>query len=59
VTLENETGRMEGLKARPFNITVGNVATYYPEGNLIVSSTTDSRSKTPFFKSIVVRVIKH
>lgn len=58
VTLWNETGRMERLKVRPFNITAGNVATYYPEGNLIVPTTTDPRSKTPSFKSVVVNVIK-
>ncbi|MFC2101674.1 FdhF/YdeP family oxidoreductase [Bacteroidota bacterium] len=58
VTLLNETGKMEGLKARPFNISRGNVATYYPEGNLIVPVTTDPRSKTPSFKSTVVSVIK-
>lgn len=59
VTLWNETGRMEELKARPFNIKTGNVATYYPEGNLIVPATTDPRSKTPSFKSCVVNIMKH
>ena len=58
VTLQNETGRMERLKARPFNITVGNVATYYPEGNMIVPVSTDPRSNTPSFKSVAVTVIR-
>lgn len=56
VTLENETGRMENVKVREYSIAKGNLMAYYPEANRLVSTTTDSRSKTPSFKSVTVRV---
>jgi molybdopterin-dependent oxidoreductase alpha subunit len=57
VTLENATGRMEKLKVKAYDIRAGNLATYYPEANILIPKTTDSRSKTPSFKAVAVKVI--
>lgn len=57
VTLRTATGQMEKVKVRSFNIRRGNLMTYYPEANVLISSTIDTRSKTPAFKSIPVDII--
>lgn len=58
VTLRNNTGAMKALKVKPFNIHPGNVATYYPEANVLTPNTVDARSRTPGFKSVVVVLVK-
>jgi len=56
VTLENNTGRMDKIKVREFNIKEGNILAYFPEANVLVPRTTDPRSKTPAYKSVCVKV---
>ena len=56
VTLSTATGKMENLKAKPFDIRPGNIMTYYPEANVLTPNTVDIRSKTPGFKSVQVKL---
>lgn len=56
VEVSSETGRMTVL-ARPFDIAPACALMYYPEANVLVPRAVDARSKTPSFKSVVVRVI--
>jgi molybdopterin-dependent oxidoreductase alpha subunit len=56
VTVENDTGRICGLKITAFAIKSGNILMYYPEANVLVPRRHDNQSKTPSFKSIQVRV---
>jgi molybdopterin-dependent oxidoreductase alpha subunit len=55
VRLENATGSMEVL-VRIAPLPPGNLAVYYPEGNVLVPRTIDPRSATPAFKSTTVRL---
>lgn len=55
VTVRTATGSMRVL-ARPFDITRGNAAMYYPEANVIVPRTSDPDSRTPAFKSVVATI---
>ncbi|MEN8215517.1 MAG: FdhF/YdeP family oxidoreductase [Pseudomonadota bacterium] len=57
VTLRNETGVMENIVVKAFDIKSGNIATYYPEANVLVPQTVDEQSKTPAFKSVNVTLI--
>jgi len=57
VTLQNKTGKMKNVLVKRFNIPKGNVATYYPESNVLISLDHDSQSKTPGFKSVYVQII--
>ena len=59
ITLKNATGEMSNLRVKPFAIRAGNVATYYPEANVLVPATVDPRSKTPAFKSVTVSIVKN
>lgn len=59
VGLTNTTGEMHNLKVKPFTIRPGNVATYYPEANVMVPTSVDPRSKTPGFKSVTVTLEKY
>ena len=48
---------MPNVLVRPFEeIKPGNVMMYYPEANVLVPRHTDPASKTPAFKSVLVRV---
>ncbi|HIF49499.1 MAG TPA: FdhF/YdeP family oxidoreductase, partial [Cytophagales bacterium] len=40
----------------PYAIPMGNVATYFPEANVLVPRSIDPISKTPSFKSLAVRI---
>lgn len=55
VWVESDLGRML-VVARAFDIAHGCGLMYYPEANLLISRTADSKSRTPAFKSTVVRV---
>ena len=59
VNIISETGRMDNVKVYSFDIPSGNIMAYYPEANILVSQTTDPRSKTPAFKSVPVRIELH
>ena len=57
VTVQSETGEMQNIIARPFDVAIGCAMMYYPEANVLIPRTYDPRSKTPAFKSVVVTVI--
>jgi molybdopterin-dependent oxidoreductase alpha subunit len=56
VSLRNETGKMLDLKVRAYDIPLGNLLTYFPESNVLIPKTTDQRSKTPSYKSVLVEL---
>ena len=56
VTIASERGKMEALKAIPFDVPRGSALAYYPEANVLVGTEIDPRSKTPAFKSVPVWV---
>lgn len=59
VDLVTSTGRMSGVKIKPFDIRRGNLMTYYPEANILIGNQVDPHSKTPGFKSVPVKVEMH
>ena len=58
VSLKSDTGVMRNVKVRSFTIKRGNVAGYYPETNVLISTMTDKRSLTPSFKNTLVKIDK-
>jgi len=56
VAVESAAGRMERILARPFDIKPGNALMYFPEANVLVPKEVDPQSKTPAFKSVVIRI---
>ena len=58
VTVKNEIGTMKDVYAKSFNIRRGNVATYFPESNVLIPADSDFQSKTPAFKSTMVTIVQ-
>jgi molybdopterin-dependent oxidoreductase alpha subunit len=58
VSLYNETGQMQDLVVRQYDIAQGNLLTYFPEANVLIPKATDPRSKTPSYKSVRVNLQK-
>ncbi len=56
VTVRSAAGVLRHVRARPYDITPGNAAMYFPEANVLVPTTTDPDSKTPAFKAVPVTV---
>jgi anaerobic selenocysteine-containing dehydrogenase len=56
VTVRSAAGEMRNILVRAFDIRVGNALMYYPEANVLVPSAVDPDSKTPAFKSVLVRL---
>jgi anaerobic selenocysteine-containing dehydrogenase len=57
VTIHGPAGSMTNIRATEFaEIKPGNAAMYYPECNVVVSRRIDPLSKTPAFKSVIVRL---
>ena len=56
VDVMNDTGIMSSVKVKSINIVPGNVATFFPESNILISTIVDERSKTPSFKSSFVTI---
>ncbi len=57
VTVRSRVGCMEHILARAYAaIRPGNALMYYPEANVLVPRTADPRSKTPAFKSVLVKL---
>ena len=56
VTVKSRTGTIHPILARPFNIKQGTVLMYYPEVNSLVSQEVDPLSRTPGFKSTLVKI---
>lgn len=57
VRVFNSTGEMRGILARSFDIAQGCAAMYAPESNVLIPRDVDRRSKTPAFKSVVVKIV--
>ncbi|MSQ95294.1 MAG: FdhF/YdeP family oxidoreductase [Gemmataceae bacterium] len=57
VTVTSAAGAMPNILVRAFDIKPGNAAMYFPEANVLVPAIVDSASKTPAFKSVLVRVV--
>jgi len=55
-TLRSENGVMEDLTIYAFDLPRGSMLAYYPEANILTGKAVDPRSKTPAFKSTLVRV---
>ena len=56
VNIQNDIGLMSEVIVKSINISPGNVATYFPESNVLISTIADERSKTPSFKSSFVTI---
>jgi anaerobic selenocysteine-containing dehydrogenase len=57
VTVHGPAGSMPGIRATAFpNIKPGNAAMYFPEANNLIGRRIDPLSRTPAFKSVVVRI---
>jgi molybdopterin-dependent oxidoreductase alpha subunit len=57
VDIHNETGIMKSVVVKSFDVTIGNVAAFFPEANVLIPAILDPRSKTPGFKSNAVKII--
>ena len=57
VTIKNDIGSMEGVFVKGFDLLPGNVATYFPESNVLIPAQSDRRSRTPGFKSTMVTIV--
>lgn len=56
VTVRSCAGVMHDIRVRPFEITSGNAAMYFPEANVLVPTAVDPQSKTPAFKAVPITV---
>ena len=56
VEVKSETGVMNNVLVRPFDIKKGAVLMYYPEVNSLISQSVDPLSRTPGFKSTIVNI---
>jgi len=56
VTIKNKVGSMKFVTVKCFSIPPGNLATYFPESNVLISKQSDLRSRTPSFKSTLVNI---
>jgi molybdopterin-dependent oxidoreductase alpha subunit len=58
ISVRSSTGTLKDKKAFCFDLKPGNVLAYYPEANVLCERKVDSRSFTPNFKSVPVRITK-
>lgn len=56
VTLQSFTGIMENVAVKEFDICPGNVMAYFPEANILVNKQVDEKSRTPGFKSTIIKI---
>lgn len=56
VDVFNETGTLGRLRVAHYDIKPGNIMCYFPEANVLVPQSVDSRSRTPAFKSVSVSI---
>lgn len=56
VGVKSNSGEMQHIIARPFDIREGNVLMYYPEANVLVPTDVDDLSRTPAFKCVPVSI---
>ena len=55
--IKNTHGVMKDVTVEAFDIAPGSVMAYFPEANILTTTSIDPRSKTPNFKSVPVEVI--
>lgn len=58
IDVQSAQGKMANVKVFAFDLPRGNAMAYYPEANVLISTTHDPRSKTPAFKSVPVKIVK-
>jgi molybdopterin-dependent oxidoreductase alpha subunit len=58
ITVRSEAGVMEGVSVATYDIAPGCAAMYYPEANILATTRVDSRSKTPAYKDVRIRIEK-
>jgi anaerobic selenocysteine-containing dehydrogenase len=58
VTVRSDTGEMPNILVRGHDIRAGNAMMYYPESNVLVPTRVDPKSRTPAYKSVLVRLEK-
>ncbi len=56
VSVRSETGTMDNILLRPFDVSRGSAVMYYPEANVLLPRTIDPASKTPAFKNTPISV---
>ena len=56
VTVTSETGELNNIIVREFDVRPGNAAMYYPEANAIVPRHADPSSRTPAFKTVPITI---
>lgn len=58
ISVSSSAGALNNRKAFSFDLTPGCVLAYYPEANVLCERKVDSRSFTPNFKSVSVKITK-
>ena len=58
ISVSSSTGTLNNRKAFSFDLKPGSVLAYYPEANVLCERKVDSRSFTPNFKSVSVKITK-
>lgn len=58
ISVSSSAGTLKNRKAFSFDLKPGNVLAYYPEANVLCERKVDSRSFTPNFKSVPVKITK-
>lgn len=58
ISVSSSAGTLKNRKAFSFDLKSGNVLAYYPEANVLCERKVDSRSFTPNFKSVPVKITK-
>ena len=56
VDIQSAHGQMQRVTVCPFDLPDGDIMVYYPEANVLIGSARDSRSQTPAFKSVPVKL---
>lgn len=56
VVVRSAVGALANVRVRELDIRPGNCAMYCPEANVVVPRSSDARSRTPAFKSVIVTV---
>lgn len=59
IDIQSEQGEMKGVTVYAFNLPKGCMMAYYPEANVLTSTTVDARSKTPAFKATSVSICSY
>ena len=47
---------MQDVHVKSYLLPSGNIATYFPESNVLIPAIPDSQSQTPSYKSVIVTI---